>query len=48
MPNRSAVPQPFRAIPEQIRDTPDQTVPVFPLFRGEHRNSVLVRFGTVN
>ena len=33
--NRSAVPQPFRTIPRNTTDTTDQTVPPFPLFRGE-------------
>jgi hypothetical protein len=36
MTNRSAVPELFRSIPRNSSDTPDQTVPVFPLFRGEH------------
>ena len=35
MPNRSAVPQPFRPIPRNTIDKPDQTVPPFPLFKGE-------------
>lgn len=37
----------FRKGSEQLCDSDHSTVPVFPLFRGEHRNSVLVRFGTV-
>ena len=37
----------FRKGSEQLCDSDHSTVPVFPLFRGEHRNSMLVRFGTV-
>ena len=47
MSNRSAVPEPFRTIPEQLSDSDHTTVPPFPLFRGERRNGLLVRFGTV-
>lgn len=36
MSNCSAVPELFRPIPRNTCDTTDQTVPVFPLFRGEH------------
>jgi hypothetical protein len=43
MSNCSAVPELFRAIPRNSSDTPDHTVPVFPLFRGEHGTVGTVR-----
>jgi hypothetical protein len=47
MSNRSAVPELFRAIPEQLSDSDHTTVPPFPPYKGERRNGLLVRFGTV-
>lgn len=42
--NRSAVPNRSADIPEQYRDTPYQTVPVFPPYKGEQRNGGTVPF----
>ena len=42
--NCSAVPNCSATIPEQYRDTPVQTVPVFPPYKGEQRNSGTVTF----
>lgn len=36
--NRSGVPNRSAGIPEQYRDTPSITVPVFPPYKGEQRN----------
>lgn len=45
MNNRSAVPNRSVRKPERYRDTPYQTVPVFPPYKGEQRNGGTVSLG---